>query len=274
MCTEPTVSSRPSLLAFEDGGLGCHVLIMLHDTLHCLDLGPSQQVAGTVLWLLTYGDYVLDGQPHKALDTVVDVIQELYVKDKTPTRFTNIRLEMFADEKNPTADPPELKGKGAETRHLIPILEQLWRRFARAGDAHDAHVLALLESLSEIYAILDFKTADNATPHFLNDAMVLELRTCIDRFLTHFSFLRSLADEHDLKTWWMTSKTHSVWHVGFEAQFQHPSMARTYINEDFVRLLQQCGLSNRHAIPAAQRSIAVTRKYAMGKSLELLFRCD
>jgi hypothetical protein len=223
---------------------------------------------------LVYGKYVLDNQPQKAMDIVFDRIQKAYVKHKTPTRFTNIRLEMFTDIKNPQGQFAELSGKGAETHHLVPILEEVWREFARPGNGHDDHVSAVLESLTQIYCILDWKTEDGLTPLFLNDACVGELRTCIDAFLTHISFLRGLCDTEDLKLWNMTSKSHSAYHVGFEAQFQHPSAGRCYINEDFVRLLQQCGLSNRHAVPADRRALTVVNKYAMGKSLELLFRCD
>jgi hypothetical protein len=95
----------------EHGGLGAHLLIMLHDTLHCIDLGPAQHVAGSTLWLLTYGSYVCDGEPQKALDTVCDQIQKLYAENKTHVRFTNIRLDMFTDEAAPLASNPEMRSK-------------------------------------------------------------------------------------------------------------------------------------------------------------------
>jgi hypothetical protein len=268
---------KPICLLFvkrEEGVLGAHVLIMLHDTLHAIDLGPAMHVCGSTLWLLCYGKYVLDDKPAEAMDIVFERIQAAYVTHKTPTRFTNLHLEMFTNVAAPSSQYAELSGKGAEMRHLVPILAEVWLQFARPGNGHDAHVSAVLDSLTQIFAILDWKTDDGLTPLFLNDICVTELRTCIDAFLTHMSFLKTLYMEEDMLLWHMTSKSHSIYHVGFEAQFQHPSSARCYINEDFVRLLQQCGLSNRHAIPADRRALTVVNKYPMGKSLDLLLGRD
>ena len=49
------------------GGLALHVLIFLRDTLHCLDLGVFAAIAGSVLWLLAYGDYVSDDPDQRAV---------------------------------------------------------------------------------------------------------------------------------------------------------------------------------------------------------------
>ena len=71
------------------GGLGLHVLIFLRDTLHCLDLGVSAAIAGSVLWLLAYGDYVSD-DPGDAIRIVFTMINELCSAEQTGCRFTNL----------------------------------------------------------------------------------------------------------------------------------------------------------------------------------------
>ena len=201
-------------------------------------------------------------------------IQDAYARNQTPTRLANLRLEMFTDASAPLLSSPLLSSKGAEARHFIPALAEVWNSFAKPNDAHDQHVSACLRALSDIYTLLDFKTVSGETPLFMNAAVVDELRSCIDHFLTHYSFLRSLAEAQDLLLWWMVSKHHSMFHIGYEAQFTHPSASRCYINEDFVRSMQMCGMSNRHARPADRRALSVAQKYAMGKSLGLFFRCD
>ena len=57
----------------------------------------------------------------------------------------------------------------------------------------DQHVSACVRALSDIHTLLDFKTVSGETPLFMNADVVDEFRSCIDHFLTHYSFLRSLA---------------------------------------------------------------------------------
>ena len=70
--------------------------------------------------------------------------------------------------------------------------------------------------------------------------------------------------------WHRVSKHHSVWHMGFESQFQHPSSARTYMNEDMMQVMKKVGMANRYAVPAHRRSLTIAERVCLGKSIQLI----
>ena len=79
-------------------------------------------VAGSVMFLLVFSDYITVGDPQAAIRQLSADVMGLYEYERTPARFTNMELWMFCDPASPTSSPPCLKGKGAEVRRLIPIL--------------------------------------------------------------------------------------------------------------------------------------------------------
>ena len=263
---------HPLLTERANGGGGYHVFLFCRDTLHVLDLGTSQYLAGTVFWLLSFADYIYDNDPVRAMHQVMADVAELYRTEKTPTTFSNLDLQMFCDADRPQHGTPCLKGKGAETRHLIPLLAIVWAKYSR-GTAYDNHVTACLNAMTAIYSILGVRDPEtSAPPLFLDAAACDELRGVVDEFLTHYSYLESVAVRNDppLGIWHMVSKHHSVWHVAFEAQFQHPSSGRTYINESYMGHIKEVGMANRFAIAASRRSLTICERVALGRSLELL----
>ena len=89
----------------EEGGLGLHVLIYVRDTLRFLDLDVSQSIAGSVMWLLTYGGYVDDDQI-QATRTVEGMINELYSNERTSCRFTHLGIDQFTVADSPMTSTP------------------------------------------------------------------------------------------------------------------------------------------------------------------------
>ena len=256
----------------EEGGLGLHVLIYVRDTLHFLDLGVSQSISGSVLWLLTYGGYV-DDDPLEAIRTVEGLINELYSKERTPCRFTNLGLTQFTVADSPMTSTPWLNGKAAETRNLVPLLRVVWELHSRRSD-HDNHVSAVMETLTEAYSILGVKTEASRVPLFMDVDASANFRVIVDRCLIHVAFLEQLASEHDppLPLWHMVSKFHSFWHCAYESQFNHPSSGRTYLNEDYMQHVRAVGMANRYAVSASRRSLTVAERISLGRSLELFLK--
>ena len=85
-------------------------------------------------------------------------VLDVYAVEQTSSRFTNLELIIFVDPTNPTAGVPALSGKGAELRHLAPVLQVVWRKYADAVLPHEQHADLLLTSFSDIYSILGWKT--------------------------------------------------------------------------------------------------------------------
>jgi hypothetical protein len=263
---------HPLLKAVVDGGLGLHVSVFIRDTLHCMNLGSSQAVLGSVLWLLAFGGYVC-ANPGEASRIIFGVISELYTLERTPTRFTNLELGQFTDPDAPRASYPWLKGKAAETRHLAPIVRVVWELYSRKTD-YDNHVSAALETMTEAYSILGVRTDTGQTPQFMTPAASAAFRDVIERFLVHVAFLKqiALAQGPPSNLFHMVSKFHSLWHCGYESQFGHPSTGRTYMNEDYMQHIRAVGMANRHAVAASRRSLTVSERVSLGRSLELFLK--
>jgi hypothetical protein len=236
-----------------------------------MDLGVSMIIAGSTMWLLVFSDYIAAGDPQAAIRQMSADVMELYEYEKTPTRFANLDLWMFRGPASPTVSPPLLKGKGAEVRHLIPILHLMWGNYAHPTSVHDKHVDQLLRCLSDIYSVLGWKTDDHETPLFLSEEAAAELRNPKDVFLMEKSYLEKLALERDppLLLWHMVSKFHSMWHMALESTWQHPSASRTYMNEDMMQHCKRVGMANRHAVPNHRRTLTIAARFSLGKSLEL-----
>jgi hypothetical protein len=211
-----------------------------------------------------------DGDSQKAITQVGHEISAIYSRDRVSTQFSNITLDMFTDPSNPLAATALLSGKAAECRHLAPCLLEIWTAHKRATD-FDGHVELMLKFLCDMYAKLDHRDALNRIPVYFSPAASGEFRNDLDSFLTHYMFLRSIAEANDWPIFHAVSKFHSFWHLGFESQFVHPAIARAYTNEDYVGQKATDGLTVRPAIPAPQRATAVTEKLALGKCLDLFF---
>ena len=67
---------HPLLKPCAERGPGMHVAIFVRNTLHCVDLGTSQCVLASVMWLLVFGGYVC-ANAGDAIRTVHGVIKEI-----------------------------------------------------------------------------------------------------------------------------------------------------------------------------------------------------
>ena len=177
---------------------------------------------------------------------------------------------MFANADNPRQYPAKLNGKAAECRCLVPIMYFIWQKHT-SHTVFDDHVSECLRIMCDIYGILDFKTDAHRTPQFLSEAACDELRSLIDLYLTHYTYLSTmcLANDPPLDLFHAVSKNHAMWHIGFESQFGHPSSARTYLNEDFMQHVKEVGEACRYNVAAVKRSQVVAERFALGKCLEL-----
>ena len=115
----------------------------------------SMHVCGIVLWLLVYTD-IMDPlaprQPPAAsyMERVWSEVQAIYTQRGTTSQLNFLELRSFTDPDAPRSDYPHLRGKGAEIRHLVPVLLTIWRKYQQSRAQHiryEAHVTELLEHL-------------------------------------------------------------------------------------------------------------------------------
>ena len=159
-------------------------------------------------------------------------------------------------------------GKGAEIRHLLPILQTIWAKHARSNVGFEQHVLQLLTRLCSFYRALDYTTG-GLYPFHLPKAVAKQMLTDVDACLVHWSLLSRLSVERGLHLWHVVPKHHYLWHLAEEASHLNPRMSWCYSNEDFVGKLATIGLSTRHGQAAAYRSRQLVEKYILGITLRM-----
>ena len=98
--------------------------------LHCLDIGLTPRINGVTLWHLCYTDILPHG-PQGNMDYVWNLVQQLYRERDTSSQFGFLGLASFTNPKSPASDWPELTGKGAQNRHLLPVLLSIWSQYSR-----------------------------------------------------------------------------------------------------------------------------------------------
>ena len=257
----------------DDGGLGLHPFVMMRDTMHALDLGDALHVAGNVLFHMCYSDMILANNPVGACEWIWKEVSRIYKAEKTPSRFSYLDLSFFTNPEKPMERAPLLKGHAAETRHLIPVLDKIFKVKHRPANRYESLISKMLSSLTMIYKYLDV-SEDGDRPFYLDAELVVKpLRQHIDFFLMAYQQCNDIGKMlHDRADFWHeVPKFHGLWHVGFEAQFMNPDVAKCYINEDFQQRMKKLGASVRFGSVAAKRSIKICKKWVYGTLFKILF---
>ena len=270
-----TMLGKPFHLIFEplEGrGLGMHPRSLYMDSLHVVDLGVCMHVGGNVLHDLCY-DGMLPNDAATNMANVWTEIAKLYEDQQTTSQFPWLGLTSFiADEKSPHADFPKLRGKGAQLRHLMPILAVIWKRHMRRDNSKDMHVERMLDHLVRFYKCLDHKNAMGVHPFHLPMSIALKMLNNVQNVLLHYSWLseQSLSQVPARFKWNIVTKFHYFWHLAKQAQDINPRMAWCYANEDFVGKIAVIGMSCRHGQVAAWRSNSLMMKYIFGITLRMI----
>ena len=244
-----------------------HIKSSYKDSLHVVDLGVAKHIGGNVLYLLCYR--MLPGSPLNNITQVWGEVGEIYSGQQTTSQFSHLSLNSFCDTSSPHADFPLLKGKGAEIRHLMPILFVLWQRHMTSDSDYDRHVERLLKHLCKFYEALNYKNANGNYPFRLPTEVSTTITKSVDALLTHYSHLAVESVKNKVMRWAVVPKHHYMWHLARESTEINPRFTWCYANEDFVGKMAVIGMSTRHGLPAAYRSMAVSNKYALGLALRL-----
>ena len=265
--------NKPTHLLFqpmEQGGLGMHPQSLYMDNLHVVDLGVAMHVGGNVLHLLCYGG-MLQNTAAENMKQLWGEISQLYDRYGTTSQFPHLGLRSFCNPDSPHADFPKLKGKGAQIRHLIPILAIIWSNHMDVGNRHDQHVKQMLEHLRMFYKCLDFTNAKGKHPFKPPPNIAKQILKHVESFLVHYNFLaeKSLTCVPAKHLWNLATKHHYFWHLAMQAKDLNPRFTWCYANEDFVGKISTIGMSCRHGQVAAYRSKSLMAKYTLGIVLRM-----
>ena len=140
------------------------------DVLHALDLGVSQSALGNLFF--EFWRSPLSKERNRKLKTVElwNLVKEYYKEFRPPTKINALTVEMVEQD----GKSPKFRGKGAETRHLVPFGLILAEKMAAAAGGTSIfynqlaimmrHLLAFYQTFTE--TTFNPKTASNAANQF------------------------------------------------------------------------------------------------------------
>lgn len=250
---------------------GVSILNVAADTMHIVCLGVAHHVVGNAMFELCFLPQFFPGvgTPQARCDELWHRIAGQYRARGTPTQLSNLALAFFCNAKSPAADFPLLTSrvKAAETRHLVPIMASIWGDVCDSdGSQHDKHVLVVLRSLAEFYALLD--GPDYRLP--ARDQASLE--TCIAQVLGHYRALSHEAILNGVNRWHEVPKHHYLWHIGLQSRLANPRWAWCYPDEDFMRIIKLIGGKCLSGTATTKVAPKVVEKWLVGSLWRL--RCS
>ena len=127
----------------------------------------------------------------------------------------NVELSSFHNPLDPRGDYPRLKGKGAELKHLWPVMVKVWERHMRLHEDEDRLVLQMLKAQERAQALIDQYKHDL----FFPEGAAREFLGCARDFLILYNRLARLADSRGDLLWSVVPKHHAYFHLAQRAFF-------------------------------------------------------
>jgi hypothetical protein len=219
--------------------------------LHAMDLGVSQEVLGNIFWEAVL--YLrMPGRSQKArVQSLWVRIKAYYAATKPTSQLQKLTKTMVKQDKK----PPRLKGKGAETRHLVGLGVQLAQQLQDMyGTEHTHWVLDMVTCLNKLYDMMD-KDYDHA------EAKRLSIKVCV-----LYTKLHHEAARDNINAWHIKPKIHMMQEL-LEYQSEELGNPRgfwEYKDEDFVGVIATLALRRGGPnTPSACASSVVDRYRAL-----------
>ena len=243
-----------------------------YDILHNLDThGLASHMIGSMLHqLIREAPDITAGKAASTLSRIWVRIQELYDDMDVRERLTHLHLSNICDSSKPLhAGYPTLTHvKGAETRHLVPVIAQLAQEdYDLKKTARAQRRLAALKALTSFYAVVD--ASDMFMPAARYDA-ALKFMEC---FLANYSWLHQDAQKDGEEYFKLVPKTHTAWHLGFNCRFMNPRFCWTYKCESWVGEMSQLAASCSSGTRMTRLTVPLAEKYVLKVHIHLEREC-
>ena len=239
---------------------GVGVVMYIPDEMHSKHLGIDKSFAGSVLRNLTH--HVLVGSDKENLVSILVEIRRDYTVHKTTTRFQTITANMIQGR----AKLPQLRGKAAQIRSLLPTLARVWERHMDREEPEHRDMLAGLESSVEIDRILRMHRGAPRLPL----AARTNFRAACFRYVQAQAALVAHYHPHTA-LFNVTTKSHLLLHLGMIAAYINPSLGAVWQGEDMMQVVRRliAASSVGNNMVHAQRSSMDRYCRALGFELEL-----
>lgn len=208
------------------------------DSLHVLDTkGLCAHLIGSVLHDRIYNN-ANGASPQHELARIWRRIQELYLTVGRPgtCRLTHLQLSMLGNVDRPFSDFPTLHAKGAETRHLVPVLAAFIEEENFGGEVC-RHQLVALQGMTRFYQLCD------SQPMFLSSDASNACVGFMEASLASYSWLHLEASSRDRYLYNIVPKVHYAWHLAWDCRFLNARHKWTYKCESWVGTISGIGSS-------------------------------
>lgn len=225
---------------------GFSLKFLMVDVLHCLDLGVSQEFVGNLFWYVisAVGLFTSSTIDNRRLELWA-MVKEYYKDARPTTRISNLTTEMIKRK----GKQPKFRGKGAETRHMIPFSLVLSKALVVfSPNSFHKTLLSMSKYLCQFYACMGVRD-------FVKAAAASYCR----RFLLLYSDVSKSTSEG---LWEIKPKFHMFQEL---AEFQtdtagDPSRFWAYLDESFVGIIAKLGFSR-----GGKRSVDTTPNNLMDR---------
>jgi hypothetical protein len=234
------------------------------DELHCIHIGTSQYMLGSILHLLVYS--IMPQRPVQNLEALWSDITEEYRRQNIKAQYSSLTLSMFCDPKSPRDSYPRLRGRAAEVKWLVPVLNALWAKYRRPGNELDKLVAELLQTQQLVQNLLDESSAEFQ----MDEESARELPKATDRLLATYSRAAHAANAMGELLFSVVPKHHMLYHFSRKAWYLHPRRGACYADEDYMSTIKQLVKGSVNALPLQKKPSAILNKYRWGLAYEHL----
>ena len=182
----------------------------------------------------------------------------------TTVQLGTLDIKFFTNPSRPHQQYPELTSriKAAETRHLVPIVLDIFRDVHDPELERDRDVLAVLEGLTGLYEVID--TEDLV----LSEADADKFQGHVWTMMYHYRALRVGAGE--AKMWNEVPKFHFTWHVADCAKYTNPRTMWCYSDEDFMGIMKRIAEASVVGTSASHVGRKIVERWYHGAMLRLV----
>ena len=188
--------------------------------------------------------------PSDRLSMLFVEIQEIYRRQSSPTRLTNLKLGLIVDPKEPHQNFPKLEAKGAETKHFCKAFLPILKEMVDKTRVEECQMLEALESLCLLIDLYD-ENGRFLSPEEFDRSMNLG-----QRFFLSYDYLNKW-----LVLFNIVFKFHSFMHMVENGVHMNPKESMNFRSEDFVGQLARLGHSCSMGVRSTKLSSKIVPKY-------------
>ena len=209
-----------------------HEGIMI-DVMHACDLGMCSHIVANVI--VECLDHFDGGTIDERTAACEEYLNE-WVRSQDGSGH-GLRGRLTFARLRTAKDWPKLKGKAAETRHMIDFAVHLAGKF-NDGSTHDQRRLAVPQLMQEFYQIIDRNDI------FLSSEDGARVGDIARDFMSIYGKLSREALLGSIRAWKMPPKFHMWVHIcEIQALHMNPRLFWTYVDEDMQRQIKAMALS-------------------------------